>query len=133
MSARQSIRSVSITLLWVLTVTAIIVWDQNTFSIAAAGLGVAATLLLLFGLRWWRGIGAVASALFVVNWAFAFAFMETGGPLLETYWSVLRAAMRSSNLLDGALVLAYEAVLPVLHLITTVVLSVSILKRQPVE
>lgn len=133
MSAIQATRTLLITLLWVLTVAAVIVWDQNTVSIAASGLGVAATLLLLFGLRWWRGVGAIASALFVVNWALAFAFMETGGPLLETYWSVLRAATRSSNILDGTVVLAYEAALPLLHLITSVALSVSILRRQPVE
>lgn len=133
MSAKQRFKGAALALLWVLTVTLVLVWDQNIVSIVASALGVAATLLVLFSLRWWRAVAALASALFVVNWGLAFVLMGIGDSPLETYGSVIRQAMRSGTLLNGGVVLAYEAALPLLHLITVLVLSIALMRRKPAE
>ncbi len=133
MRAPRIFKAAGFVLLWGLTLALVLIWDQNTFSIVASALGVAATVLVASNLKWWRAVAAVASALFLVNWALAFAFTQSASPLLETYWSVLRAAMRSSNIMDAAVVLAYEAALPLLHLITSVSLSASLLRSRPVD
>jgi hypothetical protein len=133
MRAARIFNAAGFALLWGFTLALVLIWDQNIFSIMALALGIAATLLFAFNLKWRRAVAATASALFVVNWALAFAFTQSGAPLLETYWSVLRTAMRSSNFADAAVVLAYEAALPLLHLIASVSLSVSLLRSRAVD
>ena len=130
MSALHKTRTVLLTLMWLLTLVLVVVWDQNTLSIVASGLGVAATLLLLFNLRWWRGVSVAGSALFLLNWAMAFAVKGRGASPLETYGSVLREAAHSGNALHAAVVLGYEAALPSLHVLAAVLLVVSLFRRR---
>lgn len=130
MSARGKLKGAAFALLWAVTVGLVLVWDQNIFSILASALGVTATLLTLFSMRWWRAVAALASALFVVNWALAFVFMDTGGSPFETYASVIREAMQSHAVFDGVLVLSYEVVLPVVHLVVSLVLITALLRRR---
>lgn len=133
MSAKRKLKGAAFALLWMLTIGLVLIWDQNIVSIVASALGVTATLLILFSLRWWRAVAALASALFVVNWALAFVLIDTGGSPFETYGSVIRGAVQGSAVLDGAMVLSYEVALPVLHLITSLFLSVGLMRRKPVE
>lgn len=104
-------------------------WDQNTVSIIAAALGIAATLLAVFRLRWWRGVGATASALFVINWALAFVRLGGDAPF-EAYISVIENAFSSARIIDAAVVLGYEAALPGLHLIASLTLIVSVIRSR---
>ena len=117
-------------LLWAFTIGLVLIWDQNIYSILASALGVTATLLTFFSMRWWRAVAALASALFVVNWARAFVFIDTGGSPVETYTSVIREAMQSRAVSDGALVLSYEVVLPVVHFVVSLVLITALLRRR---
>lgn len=122
-------KGAALAILWVITLVLIVIWDQNTVSIVAAALGVTATLLAVFRLRWWRGVGATASALFVINWALAFTRLGGDAPF-DAYLSVVENALSSARIIDAAVVLAYEAVLPALHLITTLALVVSIISSR---
>ena len=90
-------KGAALAILWGVTLILIVMWDQNSVSIIAAALGVTATLLALFKLRWWRGVGAAASALFVVNWALAFRRMGGDAPF-EAYVSVIENASASARL-----------------------------------
>lgn len=125
-------KGAALAILWVITLVLIVIWDQNTISIIAAALGITATLLAVFKLRWWRGVGAAASALFVINWARAFIRMGGDAPF-EAYISVIENAFGDARIIDAAVVLTYEAALPVLHLVTAIALSASMLKRKPVD
>lgn len=125
-------KGAALAILWVITLVLIVIWDQNTVSIIAAALGITATLLAVFKLRWWRGVGAAASAVFVINWARAFIRLGGDAPFVA-YISVIENAFGNARIIDAAVVLTYEAALPVLHLVTAIALSASILKRKPVD
>lgn len=130
MSAMGKLKGAAFALLWAFTVGLVLIWDQNIFSILASALGVTATLLNLFSLRWWRTVAALASALFVINWALAFVLLDTGGSPFETYTSVIGEAMQSRAVLDGLLVSSYEVVLPVVHFVVSLVLITALLRRR---
>ena len=122
-------KGAGLAILWIITLVLIVAWDQNTVSIVTAALGVTATLLSVFKLRWWRGVGATASALFVINWALAFIRLGGDAPF-EAYVSVIENAFGSARIIDAAIVLAYEAALPALHLIASLALVVSIISSR---
>ncbi len=122
-------KSAALAILWVITLVLIVMWDQNTVSIIAAALGITATLLAVFKLRWWRGVGAAASALFVINWARAFIRMGGDAPF-EAYISVIENAFSSVRIIHAAVVLGYEAALPPLHLLTSLALIVSVIRSR---
>ena len=125
----EGVNGAALAILWVITLVLIVMWDQNTVSIVAAALGITATLLSVFKLRWWRGVGATASALFLINWALAFIRLGGDAPL-EAYASVIENAFSSARTIDAAVVLGYEAALPALHLIASVALVVSIISSR---
>lgn len=122
------LRALLFVLLWLLTVGLVVIWDQNPWSILACALGVTAAVLVVFRLRWRRGIGAAASALFVVNWALAFIQMGGGAPFVA-YAAVVQGATQSNSLTGMSIVLAYEVALPVMHLIVAAALVVGLVRR----
>ncbi|MDX1528033.1 MAG: hypothetical protein R3337_05355 [Gammaproteobacteria bacterium] len=114
-------------LLWLLTILLVLVWDQNPISIVACALGISAVLLVIFRLRWQRAIGAAASLLFVVNWALAF-LQSGGGTPFDDYLAVIQGVADSSTLVDAAIVLGYELVLPLLHLAVFIALTLRLIR-----
>lgn len=116
-------------LLWLLTILLVVIWDQNLLSIVACALGVAAVLLVIFRLRWQRAIGAAASLLFVVNWALAFLQTGSGTPF-DDYLAVVQGVADSSTLVDAAIVLGYELVLPLLHLAVFIALTIGLIRAK---
>lgn len=124
----NKIAGTSFVLLWLLTIVLVMVWDQKLLSILACALGVTAALLVIFSLRWWRAVGAVASALFVANWALAFLQLAGGAPF-EAYAAVIRGATENNTLVGTSIVLGYEMILPLLHLAVAVALIVGPLKK----
>lgn len=114
-------------LLWLLTILLVLVWDQNSVSIVACALGVTAVLLVIFRLRWQRAIGAAASLLFVVNWALAFLQTDSGTPF-DDYLAVIQGVADSSTLVDAAIVLGYELILPLLHLAVFIALTLRLIR-----
>ncbi len=114
-------------LLWLVTIVLVVVWDQNLLSIVACALGVTAVLLLIFRLRWQRAIGAAASLLFVVAWALAFLQSDSGTPL-DDYLAVVQGAADSNTLVDAAIVIGYELILPLMHLAVFIALTLGLLR-----
>ena len=115
-------------LLWLLTILLVLAWDQNSISIVACALGVTALLLVIFRLRWQRAIGAAASLLFVINWALAFLRTDSGTPL-DDYLAVIQGAAESKTLTDAAIVFGYELILPILHLLVAIALTVWLMRK----
>lgn len=125
----KKIAGTAFVLLWLLTIVLVLLWDQNLVSILACALGFAAALLVVLRLRWWRPVGGSASLLFVANWASAFVSSDANGSSFGTYVSGIEQAAKSQQWMDSALVLGYEVVLPLLHLVVALVLMAGLVKK----
>lgn len=117
-------------LLWLVTLVLVMSWDKNAFSIVATALGLSASLMAIFGLGWWRPVGALGSLVFLGNWGRAFVLMGAGGTPFDTYASVLGGATRGGGALDAAVVIGYEAALPLVHSISLIGLIVAMVRKR---
>lgn len=123
-------RRAAFVLLWVTTISLVFLWDRNPFALLVAGFGFIAVLFAFSSRGWWPWLAALCSAGFVANWGRAFA--GTGGPqsAIDLYLSVIRGALEQGTPLDGAIVLSYELILPLLHLAAFLIFCIGLIRSK---
>ncbi len=123
-------RRVAFVLLWIATIALVLVWDRSPVPLMVSGVGFV-TLLFAFSARpWWAWFAVLASAGFVAGWGLAFADLGASQSPVEVYLSVIRGALGQDSLLDGAIVLSYELVLPLLHGLTCLFLIIGLVRAK---
>lgn len=123
-------RRVAFVLLWITTIALVLLWDRSPLPLMVSGVGFI-TLLFAFSARpWWAWVAALASAGFVAGWGLAFTDLGASQSLVEVYVSVIRGALGQDSPFDGAIVLSYELVLPLLHGLTCLFLIVGLVRAR---
>jgi len=131
MAEIRKTRRVAFVLLWIATIALVVLWDRSPFAFVVSGFGIIALLFAFSTRKWWPVLAALGSAGFVANWGLAFADFEASSrPLLEVYMSVIRGALEQDETLDGAIVLSYELVLPLLHAVTLLALCICLIRSK---
>ena len=123
-------RRVAFVLLWIATIALVVLWDRSPLAFVVSGFGIIALLFAFSTRKWWPWLAALGSVGFVANWGLAFTDIEASSSLLEVYMSVIRGALEKDVMLDGAIVLSYELVLPLLHAVTLLALCIALIKSK---
>lgn len=83
-------------------------------------LGLLGSVFTIINLRFWRVFVSVTSILFLASWSIDYFLYSSYFSPFELYVSIIKGAYGSQSEISSAFVIYYELLLPLFHLLNTI-------------